>query len=225
VLAIVCAGLLVTANTLLKDRQKANVDLEQKMNILSSVIEVKEEDNIDTLYSKFVKEFVVDFEGNIKEGITPKEVIVASEFKKPVEQRLLPVYEFRNQENKDKVEYVVLPVYGRGLWDVIWGYVALKEDMNTIQGVKLDHKGETPGLGARIVEEEVQNRYVKKTIFNENNEIESVVMMKGEGMDWSENPHRVDGLSGATLTAQGVNNMMKEYLSAYENYIKKIKKK
>src|SRR5687767_4530014 len=195
--------------------------MEQKKNILSTVITVEEGVDINDLYSKRVKAFVVDFQGSVKEGMQPKDVNLAAEYKKPADQRLLPVYEFKNETDSAKTDYVVLPVYGYGLWNSIWGFVALKSDLNTIQGVKFAHAGETPGLGARIEsDEEVQNRYKGKTIF-ENNKLVSVTMMKGEGNDYSENPHRVDGMSGATLTAKGVNNMLLDYFQAYANYMKK----
>src|SRR5690606_34067871 len=128
-------------------------------------IELKEGDDVNKLYAERVKEFVIDSKGNVLEGKTPKDIVIANEYKKPAEERMLPVYEFRNQSNPDKLDYVVLPVFGRGLWDIIWGFVALKDDMNTIQGVKYEHKGETPGLGARIETDEVQNRYKGKKVF------------------------------------------------------------
>ena len=223
-LAIVCAGMLVGANLLLKDRQTANVELEQKKNILSTVMQLNDTSNIDKLYSQKVKEYVVNYEGEVQSGVTPKQIVIASEFRKPVEQRMLPVYGFRNEQDTTKLEYAVFPVFGRGLWDAIWGFIALESDMNTVKGVKFEHKGETPGLGARIVEDEVQSRYHGKEIY-EGNEIVAVRMMKGEGNDWSDNEHRVDGLSGATLTANGVNDMLKEYLNAYEGYMEKNKSK
>ena len=224
VLTIVCGGLLALASEGLKEKQQFNIDMEQKKNILSTVIAIEEGVDINQLYAKRVKAFVVDFQGNIKEGTQPKDVNLAVEYKKPREQRLLPVYEFRNETDSSKTDYVVLPLYGYGLWNNIWGFVALKSDLNTVQGVKFQHAGETPGLGARIEsDEEVQNRYKGKTIFDQN-KLVSVTMMKGEGNDYSNNPHRVDGMSGATLTGKGVNNMLLDYLQAYENYMKKNKK-
>lgn len=224
VLTIVCGGLLALAAEGLKEKQQFNIDMEQKKNILSTVITLQEGVNINDLYSKRVKAFVVDFEGNLKAGVQPKDVNLAAEYKKPAEQRILPVYEFKNEADSTKTDYVVLPVYGYGLWNNIWGFVALKSDLNTIQGVKFQHAGETPGLGARIeTDEDVQNRYKGKTIY-EQDKLVSVTMMKGEGKDYSNNPHQVDGLSGATLTAKGVNNMLQDYLSAYQNYLKKNKK-
>jgi Na+-transporting NADH:ubiquinone oxidoreductase subunit C len=108
------------------------------------------------------------------------------------------------------------------VWDNNWGFVALQEDMNTIQGVSFQHKGETPGLGARIDSKEIQDRYKGKSIYD-GATLVAVTMMKGEGVDYSDDLHKVDGMSGATLTAKGVNTMLSGYLSLYENYLKKVK--
>ena len=209
-ITVVCGGLLAFAAVSLKDKQDANIAMEQKKNILSSVLTLKDEDNIDSIYLKQVKGFVIDFEGNVKEGVKPEQVIVAVEYKKAPKERLLPVYEFRNDSNK--VEYAVMPVYGYGLWNNIWGFIAVRSDFNTVQGVKFQHAGETPGLGARIESEEIQERFKGKSIF-ENGSVASIVIQKGEGNDYSTNAHKVDGMSGATLTGKGVNNMLKDYLA------------
>jgi Na+-transporting NADH:ubiquinone oxidoreductase subunit C len=219
-ITVVCGGLLAFASVSLKDKQDANIAMEQKKNILSSVITLKEGDNINELYASQVKGFVLDYNGNVKEGMTPEQVELAKEYKKAPADRLLPVYEFRSKTDSAKVEYAVMPVYGYGLWNNIWGFVAVKSDFSTIQGVKFQHAGETPGLGARIESDEIQERFKGKTIFD-NGTLTSVVIQKGEGQDYSNAPHKVDGMSGATLTAKGVNNMLKDYLACYENYLKK----
>jgi Na+-transporting NADH:ubiquinone oxidoreductase subunit C len=136
---------------------------------------------------------------------------------------MLPVYEFKSKENPGKIDNVVLPVYGFGLWNEIWGFVALESDLNTIRGVSFDHKGETPGLGARIASDpEIATRYKSKTIYDGGNLV-SVNMMKGEGNAYDSDPHKVDGMSGATLTGKGVNNMLLDYFESYANYLKKKK--
>ena len=133
---------------------------------------------------------------------------------------LLPVYRLLNEKGT-KVEAYILPVYGNGLWDNIWGYVALETNLTTIKGVVFDHKGETPGLGARITEGKVQGRYAGKKIYNETEQLVSVTMVKGEGNDGlSEN--QVDGMSGATITANGVNVMLSSYFKYYQNYLAKV---
>ncbi len=221
-ITVVCGGLLAYASQSLKPLQDANIALEQKQNILLTVMELKESDNVLDIYKKRVKAFVVDFQVNVKPGLKPEEVIVAEQYKRPAEERLLPVYKFVNENDSTKVEYVVLPLYGYGLWNSIFGFVALKADLNTVQGVKFDHLGETPGLGARITSDDIQSRYKGKTAFD-NETLLSVTMQKGEGQDYSKDSHKVDGMSGATLTGKGVNNMMMDYLKCYENYLKKLK--
>ncbi len=221
-ITVVCGGLLALASEGLKERQQANIELERKANILATVMELNNSVNVADVYSKRVKAYVVDYNGNILEGVNAASVNIEAEYKKPAKDRLLPVYEFRSESNPEKIEYVVVPVHGFGLWDKIWGYVALQSDLNTVQGVIFQHKGETPGLGARIASEEIQQRYKGKKVF-EGNELVSVVMMKGEGFDYSDDPHKVDGMSGATLTGKGVNNMLKDYLNCYLNYFNKLK--
>lgn len=219
-ITVVCGGLLAFASQALKPMQDANVELERKKNILATVIDLKEGDDINAIYQAKVRENVIDFQGNIKEGVNAAQIDIAKEYKKKPEERLLPVYEFRNETDPEKLDNVVLPVYGFGLWNDIWGFVALQSDLNTIQGVKFEHKGETPGLGARIASSEIQDRYKGKSIFDSETLV-SVVMQKGEGNDFASDPHKVDGMSGATLTAKGVNNMFVDYFACYKNYLKK----
>lgn len=219
-ITVVCGGLLAFASQSLKPLQDANVELERKQNILSTVMELKKGDDINKIYSERVKELVIGFDGNVKEGVVASTIIIAAEYKKKPEDRLLPLYEFRNQADPTKLDNVVLPVYGFGLWNDIWGFVALEQDLNSVKGVKFQHKGETPGLGARIESEEIQARYKGKSIFD-GDVLSSIVMQKGEGMDYSSDSHKVDGMSGATLTAKGVNNMLLDYFSSYKNYLKK----
>src|SRR5690606_33468103 len=110
------------------------------------------------------------------------------------------------------------------------GYVAIDPSFETIVGVTFDHKSETPGLGQRIATPEIQERFIGKKIYDEQGNLVSVQMMKGEhggGASsveyYNNNPHAVDGMSGATLTGKGVNQMLKDYLKAYESYFVKLK--
>lgn len=219
-LTIVCALALAFASISLKDRQDANIAREKKLNILSTVLTLAEDADVEAIYAKRIKSSVIDFNGNVKEGLAAENVNIAEEYKKAPADRLLPVYEVNAESDPNKVEYTVMPVYGFGLWNNIWGFVALKSDLNTVQGVKFQHAGETPGLGARIESAEIQDRFQNKNIF-ESGKVVSITMMKGEGNDYSSDTHKVDGMSGATLTAKGVNNMLQDYLKCYENYLLK----
>lgn len=219
ILTVVCGGLLALAAQGLKEAQDKNIAMERRQNILSTVMTLEEGANIDEIYNKRVNPLVIDYNGNVKEGMKPADVDLAVEYKKSPRERLLPVYEFKNESDPNKVDNIVMPVFGYGLWNNIWGFVALESDFNTIAGVKFQHAGETPGLGARIQEEDIQDRYKGKKIY-EAGELVSVVMMKGEGGDYSDDSHKVDGMSGATLTGKGVNNMLTDYLACYNKYIK-----
>lgn len=221
-ITIVCGGALAFASQSLKPLQDANVELERKANVLATVMTLEKGADVNQIYASRVKEVVIDFEGNVKEGVKAADISIASEYKKKPQDRLLPVYEFRSEADPSKIENAVMPVYGYGLWNNIWGFVALKSDLNTVQGVKFEHAGETPGLGARITEEDIQVRYKGKKIF-EDGTVVGVIMQKGEGKDYSNDPHKVDGMSGATLTGKGVNNMLVDYFTCYKNYLEKNK--
>jgi Na+-transporting NADH:ubiquinone oxidoreductase subunit C len=220
---VICGVLLAVAAVGLKPKQDENVLMEQKKNILATVITLDDKSDIKTIYDKRVKEYVIDFEGEVVADKKPADISVAGEYKKAPEQRQLPVYEVVSESDPSKTEFYVFPIYGYGLWNNIWGYVSLKSDMNTINGVKFEHAGETPGLGARIATDEIQKRYQDKKVFDDKGALMSVAMQKGEGIDYSSNPHQVDGMSGATITGKGVNNMMTDYLSCYQNFLKSKK--
>jgi len=223
-----CAVLLSLTNEALKDKQAANVAFEKRQFILTTfmgaeAIGAMKPEEVNKVYDEKVKSSVVDFNGKVLD-MQPDDLELVKEYKKPIEERLLPVYTITGSEG---LEYVVLPTYGFGLWDNIWGYVALEKDMNTIKGIVFDHKGETPGLGARITTDEIQTRYEGKTIRDESGELVSVTMMKGENGGGEKSvsafegkPHKVDGMSGATLTGNGINDMLSDYFKAYNNYFK-----
>ena len=219
ILTVVCGGLLALASEGLKEKQQANIDQEQKKNILSTVMELKDGDDVNAIYDKSVNAYVVDFNGKKVDGVNPAKLALKPEWKKAPKDRLLPIYEFKSEADPNKIEFVVLPVYGYGLWNDISGFVALKSDLNTVQGVSFSHVGETPGLGARIAEPDIQERFKGKSIFD-GDVIASITMMKGEGKDYSNEAHKVDGMSGATLTGKGLNNMLVDYFKSYENYLK-----
>ena len=179
-------------------------------------------EQVNAFYSNNIASSVVDINGKevTEGGVTAENVEIAKLYKKPAEERLYPVFIYHEEGNPAAVKSYIFPLYGAGLWDAIWGYVALNTDMNTIGGITLAHAGETPGLGARITEPGVQARYVGKKIFDESGALVAVEMKKGEGKDYSSKPHEVDGMSGATITANGVNNMLSNYLGYYSAYIK-----
>lgn len=231
ILTVVLGGLLALAAVGLGPIQAEQVAIDTRKKILSAVMDISKvpATEIQAVYDKNIESLVVNRAGEVVEqdlegnSLVAENVDVAREFKKNPDDRLYPVFKFMSEGNSGDVDAYIIPIYGNGLWDNIWGYIALEKDLSTIRGVVFDHKGETPGLGARITSIEVQERYRGKKIYDDLGKLVAVEMMKGETGDpsiYGEN--EVDGISGSTITAKGVNNMLRNYLSYYQEYFTKI---
>ena len=209
VMVIIVAVLLAVAALALKPRQDANDLNEKKRNILASLyagdaarMQVDAEKLIDTIsYDDVVSAYVVNDRG---ERIDGDVFALLNDLPTAFAEGKLPVF-----EAKDGRE--VLPVYGAGLWGPIWGYVALEKDMNTISGIIMAHKGETPGLGSEIATSKYQSKFLGKTIF-EGDQFVSVKLRKGGAQDPA---HEVDAVSGGTKTSDGVTAMLFDSFSHY----------
>jgi Na+-transporting NADH:ubiquinone oxidoreductase subunit C len=228
---IILGGLMSLAAVGLKPTQDIAIERDIKKQILMAVMPVKKEDDVLGIFEKRIKGKVVDFNGDIKEKdekgqeIRADKVDIGKEYKKDSLERLYPIFEFRSESNPNDVEAYIIPMYGNGLWDKIWGYLALSGDLTTVKGVVFGHKAETPGLGARISDKEIQQRYEGKKIFNKDNKLVAITMLKSEKGN-NLDDHKVDGMSGATLTGKGVNIMLKNYLRYYQSYFdKNVRKK
>lgn len=226
VTTIILGGLLSMAAVFLKVPQTAAKDLDTKYQILKAVMPEVEKGKSDIIgiYGKRIESFVVDANGDKIEGdVVAEKVDKKKEFKKKPEERVYPVFRFVSESNPDETEAYILPVFGNGLWDNIWGYIALSNDFEIIKGVVFDHKGETPGLGARITDAGVQARYKGKKIYKEEDGkkvLASVTMLKAETGN-TLTDYNVDGMSGATMTADGVNKMLRDYLGFYQPFFDK----
>ncbi|MBK9043302.1 MAG: FMN-binding protein [Saprospiraceae bacterium] len=129
------------------------------------------------------------------------------------------MFTFKDDKNK---EYNILYVRGKGLWDEIWGYIAVDSDWDSIAGQAFDHKGETPGLGAEIKDNKSWfKQFTGRKLYDTGGNFKSVSVVKG-GIKVPD--HQVDAISGATITGNGVDEMMKRGLKYYEPYILKNKK-
>ncbi len=234
IMIVVIAATLGFAKEFLKESQTQAVNLDTQRQILSAIVPLSEVgetgEQVNAYYAKHIESIAVDINGDEKkvnqsgEQIIPEKVSIRKEFKKKDKaEKILPVFKFKDEAGK--VTAYILPVYGNGLWDNIWGYIALEPDMKTVKGAVFDHKGETPGLGARISDDDIESRYAGKTIYNEQGE-PGIEMIKGEGnVDTASLAnYKVDGMSGATITGRGVNDMLKNYFTLYENYMQKVKK-
>ncbi|MCM8569053.1 Na(+)-translocating NADH-quinone reductase subunit C [Gramella jeungdoensis] len=218
IMVIVVASVLAFAATSLQPTQRENVRKEKMQNILATVGIETDRDGAQELYDKYiVEELALDQNGEADESINAFEVDLAKELKKPVEEQVFPLYVAEVEGEK----YYVVPLRGNGLWNAIFGYISLKDDVNTVKGATFDHLGETPGLGAEITKEWFKESFEEEKIFDENGNLVGVSVVKGNIDASDKNDNKVDAISGATITGDGVSNMISERLKRYLPYFKK----
>ena len=214
---VVASSLAFTASSL-KDKQNENVRKEKMQNILSTIGISTDRDKAEGLYNQYIKqELALIKDGSNDETVNAFKIEMATETKKPLEQQRFPLYIAEVEEAK----YYIVPLRGAGLWDAIWGYIALEGDMTTIKGAVFDHKGETAGLGAEITQDWFQERFVGETVFDTNGNLVGINVSKtnNDPKDLDKDDHEVDAISGATITGDGVTDMIIERLTHYLPYL------
>ena len=124
---------------------------------------------------------------------------------------------------KDGEKFYIIPMYGKGLWDAIWGYLSVDENM-VIKGVYFDHRGETPGLGANIKQRFFMDDFKGELVVQGNTYV-GVEVAKGNNdpLNNEKEDNQVDALAGATITGNGVTAMIKESLKLYKPYLQTIR--
>lgn len=172
------------------------------------------DEEVLTVFNEQVEQVVLNLDGEVVPNVLAEKVDLAVEKKKAEADRLLPLFVFKNE----KENFYILSVRGSGLWDEIWGNIAVKSDLNTIAGVTFDHKGETPGLGAEIKDNPTfPGQFIGKQIFKDG-EV-AVLVRKGGSQDKT---YEVDGISGATITCDGVTEMLQRGIAYYLPYLETI---
>ena len=217
ILVVVVAAVLAFAAMFLKPTQEANVKKDTIGQILTAATfaDVEDAKILDTYKAEIESAILVNLEGE-KVGelnIEECEVYGTSQLKMQIaaEQKSLPVYIFKNG-------YTVVPCYGAGLWGPIWGYIGLEKDLKTIKAVRFGHKGETPGLGAKIADEPwFAESFTGKTI-GEGEVLFEVAKPANRQVD--ENNH-IDAISGATITSQALGVTLNQWFGFYKNYFAK----
>ncbi len=205
----------------LRPTQQENEANDMKAQILRAALISGEGKDIPTLFDEHVvRSYIVDYHGNIVNQ-DPQAAFAAcqnmsAEIKKAPDSRLLPVFECKTDQG---LKYII-PVYGAGLWGPIWGYVAFDSNGDTIYGAYFAHQGETPGLGAEIEKPAFSDQFRGKDIFSGHGRFTSVKVCK-PGQEPQEGAY-VNGVSGGTITSQGVDKMLRESLEPYTEYLKKL---
>lgn len=235
ILTFVVAMVLALLQNGLKPIHDKNEALYSKKATLAAVADHIEGDftkitneQIQDIFDNQIEQMVIDAEGKIIEsgdlealgvkGGKAENLDLGKEQKKSAADRLMPLYVYTKS---DGAKYYIVYTRGKGLWDEIWGNIALENDLKTVAGVSFDHKAETPGLGGEIKDNTAWKRqFIGKKIYDEDGNFTSVYVRKGGAKD---PVYEVDGISGATITADGVTEMLERGLKAYEPYLSTIK--
>lgn len=250
IMVVIVGGLLAFIASSLKPTQQTNIKNEKMQNILQAIglDEMKElqRSEAGAIFNDYVKRRItINYKGEIlsdktaEDEIDPQDKLDAfninlrkeySRFVKPImsknkgddeaikaalaasEDIHFPIFVCENNGET----YYVLSASGKGLWDDVWGYIGMKSDAATINGTVFDHKGETPGLGSIITEAWFEDQFKGKTIEEAGAFTPIKVLKPGKDLDI----HKVDGISGATFTGVGVDEMLTRNLEVYYNFFK-----
>lgn len=241
--ALASSLILALASQLLKDRQDLLRQADMKRNILiaagfmecySDAAEARREmgsgvcKDVHLYYERHMRALLLDHLGNaVDEPETRPELVdPAREAEKPKEKRRFPVFlRIDEIDGREAITAYCVPIYGKGLWSSLYGYLALESDLDTVRGLSFYRQGETPGLGAEIQSRWFQDEFKGKKILDANGKLVSITVLKGKADPASPlAAHQVDGISGATLTTKGVTELLMKSLSMYEPYFNMIRR-
>lgn len=238
-LCIVCSVLVSGAAVMLMPTQDANRLLDKKQNILAAAGMADEDGTVDELFER-IQTRIVDLEtGQYTDHLdldTYDFIAAAKDSKLGVaiprgqdragikrRARHVPVYLVKKRGEVDKV---ILPIYGKGLWSTLYGFVALdRDDLSTIKSLLYYQHGETPGLGGEVDNPSWKALWKGKRAFGSDGSIKIQVVRGAVDMSGPDAEHQVDGLSGATITSRGVHDMLHYWLSenGYGNYLDRLR--
>tara|TARA_B100000029_G_scaffold477974_1_gene523599 strand:- start:460 stop:1170 length:711 start_codon:yes stop_codon:yes gene_type:complete len=219
-LTIVCSLLLSLASEGLRSLKEKNVEIDKKKNILNAIglnITSLSNSDIDEYFLNNIDTLIINLDGQVNNILTIPD-LVAIENNQTGEVKYynndneyLPMYE----DNSRNV--VVLPISGKGLWSTLFGYFAIdSRNYSTVRGITFYKHKETPGLGGEVSKKWFQSNFIGKEIY-ENNNLNSVKVAKAGYAD-KNSLYEVDGISGATITSNGVTTFLLRDLKRYEKY-------
>ncbi|MGJ5642416.1 Na(+)-translocating NADH-quinone reductase subunit C [Formosa sp. S-31] len=232
VMVLIVGALLAFTASSLKPRIAENQRIEKQQNILyamgvndndeGSAVFVSTADAPE-LFNKYITKQIVVLDGKTTEDAEAYLIDIKKEKAaagSDASKRRLPIF----IGEKDGETYYVIPIYGKGLWDAIWGYVSVDKDM-VIQGAYFDHKGETPGLGANIKERFFMDDFIGEHLLDANGNFKGVEVAKGNAdpTNQDKTDNEVDAIAGATITGNGVSAMIKSDLKLYKPYFDNLK--
>lgn len=242
VICVVCGVGVAGSAVALKDKQEENALLDRQTKVLAVVGLIDEgsatPEQVKTTFSKRIKPLVVELKtGKLAEGVDAATFDQGAEAKNPAigfdapagnkaKVLRLPkhglVYQVLSEAGK--VERVILPVEGKGLWSTLYGYLAVEADGDTIAGLTFYKHGETPGLGGEVDNPRWKALWPGRKVSNAKG-APAIEVVKGSVGPAAEVPNKVDGLSGATLTCNGVTHLLQFWVGdhGFGPYLKTLK--
>lgn len=241
---VVCSVLVSVAATSLAPMQDANAVLDRQKNVIKAagLVEPGEKLSATEIGERFgkVEQVVIDLAtGDVKTDVKPEKLDLDRQLKDPTQSTALApakdlagikaipnetvVYLVKGDDGA--VKTLVLPVYGRGLWSTMYGFLALEGDLKTVASLSFYKHGETPGLGGEISNEAIMSKWTDKSAFDAGGK-PSVHFKKGSvAPDDPNAEYEVDGISGSTLTCNGVNRTVAFWLgeNGFGPYLAKLK--
>ncbi len=223
IVCVVCSVTLSAVYEGLRPRQERNADLEVKKNILKAVrlknplpAKVADQEYFK-VYNEKIEAAVINDNGEIIVGKKPSDIKEgAKEF---------PLYIYK--EGGQVISYAY-PIWGFGLWSMLYGYLAIEPDAVTVRGLTFYKHGETPGLGGEIEKDWFQNNFKGKKIYSiKDHKVTPIALVKGEVEDFYQDErvdYHVDGITAATLTGKGVTALLDRWINIYEPFFSKIRK-
>ena len=237
---IVCSLLVSSMAVGLKSRQMENAELDIQKNVLSAagLIESGQKlsrKDITTLFDT-VKPVIIELKTGQGTDIDPGSFDQRKATKDPEQSTEAPENPaqvarvphhakiFQVLSKDGKIDKVILPISGKGLWSTLYGFLAVDRDGNTIRGITFYEHGETPGLGGEIDNPRWKARWQGRKAFDDNFEVK-IKVIKGPAKAADREPHEVDGLSGATITARGVSHLVRFWLgeNGFGPYLKRFR--
>ncbi len=239
VLAFVCSAMVAGAAVGLRPLQEANKRLDQKKNILYAADLYDSSKSVDELFKNIETKVVELSTGNY---ISEKDISPAdyNQVKAALNARLsnplasgtdiarlgrLEKYSLVYLvKDGNAIQQVVLPVRGKGLWSTMYAYIALDKDFTTVRGISFYEHGETPGLGGEVENRKWQRSWQGKKVYNPD-EKPVLGLVKGKATTGDNGQYQIDGLSGATLTSNGVSKLLEFWFGDYgfKPYLEKMK--
>lgn len=229
-MVVLVGALLAFTSSTLAPNIKTNKELEKQQNILyamgvnendeSSAVFVST-DKVESLFKEYITKQLEVQNGEIKENNEAFLIDVKKEQAnaKAGKVRRLPVF----IGEKDGQTFHIVPIRGKGLWDAIWGYVAMDDQM-VVKGAIFDHKGETPGLGANIKQRFFMDDFIGEHLLDAAGNFKGITVSKSNADPKNDNKtdNEVDAIAGATITGDGVTAMIKSDLKLYMPYFKSL---